>query len=425
MRQGQGAVGDGAPDRLTLDGTVAGARVPLGRALGARVSGILQLSPALTRYVVLLWALTRLGFILITIVSLTFLRHISPSGPISFVDAWARYDATYYARLSAAGYSASLSARLAFFPLQPLLTRLATPLALGNIYVAGMVVSNVACLAALLGLASLASHDADEATARRAALYLTLFPSALFLFAGYADSLFLGLAIWCLVALRRGGWWQAGALGLLATATRQMGLFLVLPFAWEYGRVAGWRLRALRPSALAVLLIPIGLLLFMAWLWQSVGDPLAFVHSEGIWAHTSSPPWQTLVTAVRQIQQTLAHVLHPVPGLPNQPDSIFLFKDLVDCAAIVLVAALIVIGIPRLPVGDTLFSAALWLLAIWYPVSGWALQSDARYMLLIFPAFLTLARLGRVPWLHALVVAVFSVLLLMMTQYFVRGALIV
>jgi hypothetical protein len=52
-------------------------------------------------------------------------------------------------------------------------------------------------------------------------------------------------------------------------------------------------------------------------------------------------------------------------------------------------------------------------------------QSDARYMLLIFPAFLTLARLGRTPWQHGLVVAVFAVLLLLMTQYVVLGVLIV
>ena len=70
-------------------------------------------------------------------------------------------------------------------------------------------------------------------------LYLTLFPSAFFLFAGYTEALFLALAIWCVVVARRGGWWQAGVLGLLASLTRQVGLLLIIPYLYEYGVRSG------------------------------------------------------------------------------------------------------------------------------------------------------------------------------------------
>jgi hypothetical protein len=233
------------------------------------------------------------------------------------------------------------------------------------------VVSNVCYLIALFGLAALALHDADAGTARRALLYLTLFPSALFLFAGYVESLFLALAIWCIVALRRRPWLFAGFLGLLASLTRQMGLFLVLPFIWEYGSSIGWRLRRLRPDALAVLLIPTGLLIFMAWLWRTLGDPLAFVHAERHWNHHFALPWQTLITALQR--------------LPALPDPIFRFAGTVDLFAIVLVAVLIVIGARRMLAGDTAYTAAIWLLVVCYPTASWPLQSDARYMLLAFP----------------------------------------
>ena len=59
-------------------------------------------------------------------------------------------------------------------------------------------------LAALLGIAALAHRDYDAGTARRAVLYLTLFPTAFFTFAGYAESLFLALAVWCFVVVRHG-----------------------------------------------------------------------------------------------------------------------------------------------------------------------------------------------------------------------------
>jgi hypothetical protein len=168
--------------------------------------------------------------------------------------------------------------------------------------------------------------------------------------------------------------------------------------------------RQVRPNALAVLLIPTGLVIFMAWLWRTLGDPLAFVHAERHWNHHFAPPWQTLITAVQR--------------LPALPDPIFRFAGTVDLFAIVLVAALIVIGARRLPLGDTAYTAAIWLLVICYPTASWPLQSDARYMLLAFPALLLLARLGRWSWLNTAVLTAFGFLLLLMTQYFVRGALI-
>lgn len=385
-----------------------GMREKASARLHARVLDMLRISPSLLRFVLLVWGLSRLGFILLTAVALALFRHVRVTN--SFLVAWSRFDATAYARISRNGYTPAAPADFAFFPLQPLLTRALTPLALGNSDAAGIIVSNGACLVALLGLASLATFVFDEATARRATLYLALFPTALFLFAGYADALFLALAIWCVVALHRHAWWQAGLLGLLAATTRQMGVFLVLPFVWEYGKAVGWRLRNLRTGAFAVLLIPGGLLLFMAWLWHAVGDPLAFLHAESHWSHHATPPWQTIASAL--------HLL------PHQPDAIFAFRGVVDLAAILLFAGLIIVGIRFLPLGETLFSAAVWLLAVCYPSEPWPLQSDARYMLLIFPAFLTLAHMGRNRWLNAVIVAAFAIVLVLLAQYFVRGALI-
>lgn len=387
-------------------------------ALQSRWAGVVKrlgVPPALIRYALLLFAISRLGFIAITFVAIRFLHPVG-GGKHSFLEAWTRYDATLYARLARDGYQASPFYRAAFFPLQPLATAIVAPLTGGNTYIAGIVVSNVACFFALLGLGMLALHEANGAgddqqmaTARRAMLYLTVYPMALFLFAGYAESLFLALATWCLVAIRRGGWWQAGVLGLLAAMTRQMGLFLALPFAYDYATRAGWRLRGLRLNAAWVLLIPGGLLIFMGWLWYTLGDPLAFQHAEGHWEHVFSPPWVTFPWAWRL--------------LLRERNSLFLYKDVIDLVAVLLFAALIVVGARRLRLGDTVYCVAVWLLALSYPATGWPLQSDARYMLAAFPCFLTLARLGRRPWLHALIVAIFGVVLVLVTQYFVRGAL--
>ncbi len=385
------------------------------RSKWASVARYVGVPTGLVRYALLLFFISRAVMVAITFVGIRFLHPVG-GGKHSFLDAWVRYDATLYARLARDGYQASPFYRAAFFPLQPLATAIVAPLTGGNPYVAGMVVSNVAYFFALIGLGTLALYEgngADDtqqmATARRAMLYLTVYPMALFLFAGYAESLFLALATWCLVAIRRGAWWQAGVLGLLAAMTRQMGLFLVLPFAYDYATRAGWRLRNLRLNAAWVLLIPGGLLLFMGWLWYTLGDPLAFQHAEGHWQHVFSPPWVTFPWAWR----LLSHEGNPL----------FVYKDVIDLVAVLLFAVIIVVGARRLRLGDTGYCVAVWLLALAYPATGWPLQSDARYMLAAFPCFLTLAHLGRRRWLHVLIALVFAVLLVVVTQYFVRGAL--
>ena len=395
-----------APDSLAAHDAHHGTLAP------AIVRGLsrLGLTPQLVRDALLCVVVSRVGFVVLTIVATAFLHPFGqPPYATTFLEAWFRWDAVHYAEIARDGYTASMH-NAAFFPLQPALLALAAPLFGDNLALTGIVLSNLCFFGALLGVGALASHDFDLAPARRAMLYFTIFPTALFFFAGYAESVFLALAVWCVVALRRGAWWQAGVLGLLAALTRQMGLFLVFPFAYAYAQQAGWRLRAVRPNAGWILLIPAGLLLFMGWLWRTLGDPLAFVHVETYWTHTLTAPWTTLYRAVTALSQ--------------MTDPIAFRKGLVDLGAVVLVAVLIVRGLRKLKPGDLLYSAAVWLIAVAYPTTVWWLQSDSRYMLAAFPCFVLLAWEGRRRWLHILLVVVFVAGLILLTQYFVRGAVI-
>lgn len=386
-------------------------------AAGLRRLGV---SPALARLALLVFVLSRAALVVLTAVVTRTLAPIGPSGSGGgwFLSAWVRYDATLYARLASDGYSSNVPYREAFFPLMPWIVHLVT-LPFGGShdiaqYIAAIVVSNAAYLVALLGLAALAQHlwPGTAGVATRAMLYLTLFPASLFLFAGYAESLFLALAIWSLVAMHRRTWWVAGALGLLAALSRQMGVFLVLPFIYEYGRAIGWRWRRIRADACAVMLFPAGVLIFSGWLWITAGNPLGFAQAQARAAHHPSLPWITLWDAVRPFIHDL-HV-HTWVVWPHSADLL--------CVA--LVAVLFVLGARHLPLGHTAYMVAVWLLAVCYSTLNWPLQSDARYMLAAFPALLVLARLGHRRWLNTLVLAVFAAYSLMMTQLFMRGALI-
>ena len=385
---------------------IAEQRTPIERLLHR-----LNLHPSLATYALGVFLVSRVAYVIITVVATRFLNTIPHGLPVpSFLAAWSRWDATHYAYIALNGYTRAGILQSAFFPLMPLLMHLVASVTGGNVYLAGILIANACYLIALFGLGVLVSDYYDHATARRSMLYLTIFPTGFFLFAAYTESLFLALAIWFVIACRRGAWWQAGTLGLLASLTRQMGVFLMLPFAWYYLQSIEWQWNRVRTSAVAMGLIPAGVGLFMLWLWHAVGDPLAFAHVEPSWTHTLLPPWETLWRALVE----LAHTVDPVGQR----------KDLVDLGAVLLIPVLIARGARRFPPGELAYAAAVWLLAVSYPTTNWLLQSDARYMMAAFPCFIVLAWEGRRRWLNVLVLVVFGAAQFLLLQYFVRGAVI-
>src|SRR5262249_60087217 len=91
----------------------------------------------------------------------------------------------------------------------------------------------------LLAFERLARLDLSPEQARTSRLLLLFAPPAFVLFAPYSESLFLLCVVLCLLMARRGRWWLAGAAGALAALTRQQGVFLALPLAWELWEAGG------------------------------------------------------------------------------------------------------------------------------------------------------------------------------------------
>jgi hypothetical protein len=143
-------------------------------------------------------------------------------------------------------HPAWVSLNHAFFPGYPIaMALIARPLAalgfdpLGAATLAGVIVSLLSTLAAMIAIADLAATGADgEAEARgdplRAAFYLAIWPTAAFLAQVYSEALFLALSFGALALLRRGAWGWAAALAVGAVFTRATGVLLIVPFglAW-------------------------------------------------------------------------------------------------------------------------------------------------------------------------------------------------
>lgn len=246
--------------------------------------------------------LTLVGFLSITAVAPNPYRFDWDASDHPLVNAWSRWDSYWYVRIADDGYGyiPGKESSVAFFPLYPMLIRLAGWFVGASgpemLAILGIVISNLALLAAVAAVILLVRLDFDEATARRTASYLLLFPSSFFLSAVYPESLFLALAVASLYFARTDRWVVAALLATAATLTRPYGLFLAVALVFEYAAQRGFRLRAVRPDVLALGLIPSALAAYFLYLGASFGDPLAALHAQKAWGRELTVPWDAFTT---------------------------------------------------------------------------------------------------------------------------------
>ena len=224
------------------------------------------------------------------------------------LEPWTRWDAPHYTDLAAFGYRASggdglvgpggyvainpsaLPKYLVFFPLYPALIA-AVDVPLQDPDVAALVVSGFASLIVGPLLLRLVAMDEGPIVARRSVLFLLIFPTAYFLHIGYAESLFLALALGSMLAARRDWWWLSGVLGAFAALARINGLILVPALIVE--AVIQWRQhRQWRWAWISIGLIPLGFAVYLGLNTIVLDDPFAFIGIQaGVWDKSLSPPW--------------------------------------------------------------------------------------------------------------------------------------
>ncbi|HTI14705.1 MAG TPA: mannosyltransferase family protein [Dictyobacter sp.] len=365
-----------------------------------------------------LFLITRISLIAVTYFGYIFLTQAQYSGapvPFStFLQAWNNWDATVYIRIAKVGYQSHTD--LAFFPLFSLLIAIiGRPFGPDNYLAIGMIISNVALLGLLFVLYQLAVDSGGELVGRRTILYLCIFPTAFFFFSAYNESLYILLMTGSFLALRKQYWWLAGLLGGLAAFTRNGGILLMAPYLWELWLAreqlfhSFWKLtRALLP----ILLIPAGLAIYAYYCWSQTGNPLYFASIQYHWSREFSWPWAAIWQAFFEL-------------FWNQPfGSFFQVHVLLDLSATLGFIVLLIIGYKKLRFSYTLW-ATLLMLSILFSSSLLQhdpLISNQRFVLEMFPGFITLAMLSaNRPRLHEMIKWAFPILLATLSLLFVMG----
>jgi Gpi18-like mannosyltransferase len=195
-----------------------------------------------------------------------------PSEPLAkwfnraFLSPWERWDAVWYQQIVVHGYSSNNGTA----PFQPLYAWLATPFARAGMspILSLLIVSSLAGVALFYLYIKLARFDLSSMDSHFAVMLFALAPPAFILFAPYSEAVFLLAAVACTIALRQKSWWLAGLLGGIAALTRQQGILLLIPMTWELWENSSHSFREAKQqwrSWLAILLIPLGMLVWLAY----------------------------------------------------------------------------------------------------------------------------------------------------------------
>ena len=329
-------------------------------------------------------------------------------------DVWARWDSVWFLRIAHDGYGATEQAAAAFYPLYPLLLGVLGRVLFGHYVLAGVLISLAAALGAFALLGRLAADRFGEELARRAVLYLAIFPFSVFLGAVYSESLFLLSAVASFALAERGRFLGAGVVAGLAWLTRPLGIAL-LPalalMAWRSPRpVNGLTRLAAAPAVFAA---------YPLYLWWKLDDPLAFVRAEGTWSRHVSPfgplggIWDGLRAGwagVRQLASASDATRYWSAVQDTDPDRVAAV-NLAQLAFLVLFALLTVVAWRELGAPYGIFAALSLAIPLSVPSERWPLLSIQRFGLVVFPFFLALAVLGSRPRVHIGVVVVSATLL--------------
>jgi Mannosyltransferase (PIG-V) len=312
-----------------------------------------------------------------------YYSHTVLAKPLGALVVW---DGVWYRRIAVHGYLyvPGHQSDTAFFPLYPILLRAVHVTGL-PLDVAGLLLSNLFLLTALLVVYELGLSLVAAADARRAAIFVAVFPTGYVFSMIYPESLVIGCMALAILLAVRGRWLACSFVAAAAALARPEGAMLVLPLA----AIAVDRWQTLTPdkrgkAVAAVLAAPAAVLSFLLYLGWAVHDPFAWNEAQQAWGRSFSATGFLL--SLRRLVTDLGN------NYWGLRDALFCIAFLVFLA----LAARANIDWPGARRAWIVFGLAIVLL----PLASGSIESDARFGLLALPVYWGLAMVARRRWLE-------------------------
>jgi Gpi18-like mannosyltransferase len=308
-----------------------------------------------------------------------------------FLEGFIRWDASWYIDIVQKGYFFAKGgmSSIAFFPFYPLLIR-SLQVFISDPYLAGILISNLCFLGALILLYKLVKIKIDERTAFKTIVLVACFPFSFFFSSIYSESLFLLLVVLTFFLLEKRKWLWAALAVSLASITRLQGIFLIpILVFWPFTKIKNGEKDKLLLILASLLISSLGLVFFVSYNQIKFGNGLAFLaaHLQG-WGRNFNLVFPEHLRAINLLF-----------GLKKIDFGIF---DLLRITNFIL-SLIWILFLPAVYKSLGIFYTLFSFLGIVIPFAN-SLWSMERFLMVVFPVFIVLAKLKERYFLPLLIV---------------------
>jgi len=316
------------------------------------------------------------------------------SGLPHFLWSFGNFDGVHYLRIAQDGYAYQYTQ--AFFPLYPILVNLFSHVTFGNYLLSALFISNIAFFLGLILFFVLVKKNFNEKIAMWSSVFLLSFPTSFFFGSVYTEGIFFFLIVWAFYLYDEGKIMQASIIGIFTSLSRLIGIFMAPALFYSKKKINYWPL----------FIVPFGLLSYMIFLHINFNNPFYFLTAQSVWGQERST---TELILLPQVFFRYIKILLTTNGI--------LFVNALFELSITIFSLLLLIRITkRVNIQWLIFSY----LAILTPTLTGTLTSMPRYVLIIFPIFISLA-LIKSQIIKISVVSISIILLIISTALFTQG----
>jgi len=317
--------------------------------------------------------------------------------------SWANFDGVHYLMLAKDGYVYGLTQ--AFFPGYFILIRIVNFL-LHNYLISALLISHICFILSLAVFYKLLRIDYSDKVAKRAIIFVSLFPTSFYFLAAYTESLFLLLLLLSFYYLRKVNLKEVGLWGIGLSFSRIIGIFIVPSILLELKNNKtniNWK------KIFWILLPSLGLLAYMFYLWVKFEDPFLFAHVQsGFGAGRETGKLVLLYQVIWRYVKMIFTV--------DKNNPIYFTFWLEMLASLYAIGLLIWGYIKKVRPSYLLFSFLSFLL----PTLTGTFSSMPRYILVLFPIYIVLATIKN-KYVRYLILSIHFILLFICTMLFTRG----
>lgn len=321
----------------------------------------------------------------------------------NLVDTWVRWDGPHYIDIARNGYQTEGDPAnfIVFYPLYPLLIKL-VGLIVGNLNLSALIISWASSVVASIFLYKLALLDFNKRIAFLSVWFLNIFPTAYFLQASYTESLFLALSLASIYFFRTSNNSYSGFLASLSSFTRFNGLLLIPFFVTELG-IKKINLHKLLRIFLITTSTIVGFLGYLLLNFLTFGEFFYF-------RTPLSQHWY------KQLELTWVSINNLINFITSmQSINYYIFMGELVAILFTVIISIYVFFKVRISYGVYMMANLLLF------VSTGFIMSTPRYILLLFPIYIALAKLSSKIF-FALISIIFISLLIFLTLQYTKGA---